>query len=93
MDYEEMLLQITDILKAHNRHHMNAPDHKQTIEQIRDVISLKAEWNEVIGKDFRNDDPPKRWLMCTNCGWGYNSFSKYCPNCGYKMKMRRSTDV
>lgn len=38
MDYEEMLLQITDILKAHNRYHMSAPDHKQTIEQIKNVI-------------------------------------------------------
>ena len=38
MDYEEMLLQITDILKAHNRHHLRAPDHKQTIEQIKNVV-------------------------------------------------------
>ena len=37
-DYEEMLLQITDILKAHNRYHMSAPDHKQAIDQIKNVV-------------------------------------------------------
>ena len=44
IDYEEMLLQVTDVLKAHNRYHMNAPDHKQAIEQIRDIVSLKGKW-------------------------------------------------
>ena len=41
-DYEEMLLQITDVLKAHNRYHMKTPDHKQAIEQIRAIVFPKG---------------------------------------------------
>lgn len=41
-NYEEMLLQITDVLKAHNRYHMKTPDHKQAIEQIRAIVFPKG---------------------------------------------------
>lgn len=44
MDYEETLLQVTDVLKAHNRYHMNAPDHEQAVKAIRDIVTPRGEW-------------------------------------------------
>jgi len=83
MDYEEMLLQVTDVLKAHNRYHMNAPDHKQAIEQIRDIVSLKGKW-------IHNNDDYNDWYECSECGYGDEGeitkhMPRYCPVCGARM--------
>ena len=46
MDYEEALLQVTDVLKAHNRHHLTAPDHEQAVKLIREIVTPKGKWVE-----------------------------------------------
>lgn len=79
-DYEEMLLQITDILKAHNRHHMTAPDHEKAIEQIRDIVAPRAKW--VVHNDFHENIR----YGCTRCGNLTNVNNRFCPNCGAKMR-------
>jgi hypothetical protein len=79
-NYEEMLLQITDVLKAHNRYHMKTPDHKQAIEQIRAIVAPKGKWVE--------HSTYKDVLICSNCNHGsnqvYDTFN-FCPNCGAMM--------
>jgi rubrerythrin len=90
-NYEGMLLQITDVLKAHNRYHMKTPDHKQAIEQIRAIVAPKGEW--VHHNDDYND-----WYVCSECGYGdegeiTTNFPRHCPGCGAKMKKEDSEDV
>lgn len=83
-DYEEMLIQITDILKAHNRYHMSAPDHKQAIEQIKNVVfpdeREKGKWI------FHNDYNESIRYGCNRCGNLTNVNSRFCPNCGKQME-------
>lgn len=83
-DYEEILLQVTDILKAHNRYH-ESTDHKQAVEQIRNVVAPRATWEKV---DIGLDEEPL--YVCSHCGYNTRPSesytTKHCPNCGYKMR-------
>lgn len=78
MDYEEALLQVTDVLKAHNRYHMNAPDHEKAVNAIRDIVTPKGNW---IKNEFGYE--------CSECSvtsvfWGDKPHT-YCHWCGTKM--------
>lgn len=81
-DYEEMLLQITDVLKAHNRYHMNTPDHEQAVKLIRDIVTPKGKWEFV-----QYDANPNigNW-HCTNCRRGAKPHTDFCPHCGARME-------
>lgn len=75
MDYEEALLQVTDVLKAHNRYHMKAPDHEQAVKAIRDIVTPKGEWLDV--------KPTYPYpLKCSVCGHMNSHKPRYCSNCG-----------
>lgn len=79
MDYEEMLLQISDILRAHNRHHMDTPDHGQAVKLIREIVTPKGKW-------LKSSNMSKRSYqrLCSNC----KHIVYFCgdgnyPNCPY----------
>lgn len=75
MDYEEALLQVTDVLKAHNRYHMNAPDHEQAVKAIREIVTQRGEWLDV--------KPTYPYpLKCSVCGHMNSHKPRYCSNCG-----------
>ena len=82
-DYEEMLLQITDVLKAHNRHHLRTPDHEQAVSLIRDIVIPQGEWLHDIVAFYQT---------CSNCRKTLNfdffddgMEANFCPNCGARM--------
>ncbi len=75
MDYEEILLQITDVLKAHNRYHMNTPDHEQAVKLIREIVTPKGEWLEVT--------PTYPYpFKCSICGHMHSHKPRFCSACG-----------
>lgn len=91
-DYEEMLCQVTDVLKAHNRYHMQTPDHEQAVKLIRDIVTPKGKWVEHV-----EEKGVGVWYTCSNCYQDapyeqdvYNNWrqklSDFCPNCGRRMK-------
>lgn len=83
MDYEEMLLQISDILRAHNRHHMNTPDHEQAVKAIREIVTPKGKWIETD----RFDEIADYMLKCPKCNEDtLSSHGNFCPNCGADMR-------
>lgn len=82
MDYEEALLQITDVLKAHNRYHMNTPDHEQAVKLIREIVTPKGKW-EYIGQ---SEVTGLKVVECTNCHKRQYGSMNYCGNCGADMR-------
>ena len=76
-DYEEMLLQITDVLKAHNRYHMKTPDHEQAVKLIRDIVTPKGKWLEDKNSEYG-------W-KCSECGDNRHQAGAFCPKCGAQM--------
>lgn len=79
MDYEEALLQVTDVLKAHNRHHLTAPDHEQAVNAIRDIVTPKGKW---IIKHANGCN----YYICSECNLLSNDWDNFCPNCGARME-------
>ena len=80
MDYEEILLQITDVLKAHNRYHMNAPDHEQAVKAIRDIVTPKGEWEVVSTSEGTH------FYGCSECQFAGDFSDRFCRRCGARME-------
>lgn len=75
MDYEEALLQVTDVLKAHNRYHLTAPDHEQAVKAIREIVTQRGEWLDV--------KPAYPYpFECSVCGHMHSHKPRYCSACG-----------
>lgn len=84
MDYEEALLQVIDVIKAHNRYHMNTPNYEQTVKTIRDIVTPKGEWIEEC--DEKAEPLKRREFYCTVCGnWNTYGKPKFCMKCGARM--------
>ena len=46
----------------------------------------QGEWEDT-GKDPSHSHPLTAiWYRCSECGYGTNTKTNYCPNCGAKMK-------
>ena len=87
-DYEEMLLGVTDVLKAHNRYHMNTPDHEQAVKLIREIVTPRGKWKET-GYETGALGITYRQTQCSNCGWEHTlpMWWNFCPNCGARMEV------
>lgn len=73
MDYEEMMLQITDVLKANNRYRLG--DFEQAVKLIREIVTPKGEWLDV--------KPVYPYpLKCSVCGHMNSHKPRYCSACG-----------
>lgn len=79
-DYEELMLQISDVMREANR---VIPDlsHEQAIKNIRGIVERHGKWVE-------SDVPESMLSKCSVCGYqlGAHSF-KYCPICGARMDL------
>ena len=74
MDYEEALLQVTDVLKANNRYRLG--DFEQAVKLIREIVTPKGHWVE-----------RGNYTYCSNCNAQENdAFPNYCWNCGARME-------
>ena len=63
MDYEEALLQVTDVLKANNRYRLG--DFEQAVTLIREIVTPKGKW---IPKGRWHIDPQCIEYTCSICG-------------------------
>lgn len=81
MDYEEMMLQISDVMRHANRLRpiMN---HEEAVKAIRNIVTPKGKWEFV-----QYDANPKigNW-HCSNCNGIFDFGFKYCPHCGADMR-------
>ena len=83
-DYEEMLLQVTDVLKAHNRYHLKTPDHEQAVKIIREIVTPKGKWifdsKSMFGSPYGS-------YKCSNCGKHTDdNKDNWCWFCGARME-------
>lgn len=64
---------------------------KVTLECMDELMSMIAdrpqgEWLDT-GKDPSHSHPLTAiWYRCSECGYGTNTKTNYCPNCGARMK-------
>ncbi len=73
MDYEEALLQVTDVLKAHNKYRLG--DFEQAVKLIRDIVTQKGEWLDV--------KPTYPYpFKCSVCGHLHSHKPRFCSACG-----------
>jgi hypothetical protein len=54
MDYEEALLQVTDVLRANNRYRLG--DFEQAVKLIREIVTPKGKWI-FSGVEHTDDNP------------------------------------
>ena len=78
MDYEEMMLQVTDVLKANNRYRLG--DFEQAVKLIREITTPKGKWLPVTTRGETWD------VKCSLCGEENDLETDYCPKCGAKME-------
>lgn len=82
MDYEEALLQVTDVLKANNRYRLG--DFEQAVTLIREIVTPKGKW-------IRSYDD---FYVCSLCGrgictdWETEPYKQY-PFCHCGARMER----
>ena len=85
-DYEELMLQISDVMREANRVRPEL-SHEQAVKNIRGIVERHGKW---IENDIPEDeDVPESVLSkCSICGYqlGAHSF-KYCPICGVRMDL------
>lgn len=73
MDYEEALLQVTDVLKANNRYRLG--DFEQAVVLIREIVTPKGEWLDV--------KPTYPYpFKCSVCGHLNSHKPRFCSACG-----------
>ena len=73
-DYEELMLQISDVMREANR---VIPDlsHEQAIKNIRGIVERHGEWLDV------NPSYPYPF-KCSVCGHMHSHKPRYCSACG-----------
>lgn len=83
--YEEMLLQIVDVLKKHNR---PLPDltHKEAIEEIRFIVN-KAYYSLEERPKGKWKYTPNGIIYCNLCNHYLGFRGNFCPNCGADMRV------
>lgn len=82
-DYEELMLQISDVMREANRVRPEL-SHEQAIKNIRGIVERHGKW---IAKYDEKAEPLKRWkYYCTACG-DWNTYGKpsFCMKCGARM--------
>ena len=83
MDYEEALLQVTDVLKANNRYRLG--DFEQAVKLIRDIVTPKGKW--VFDSEFPMFGSPYGSYKCSCCGMHTDDEEdNYCWFCGARME-------
>lgn len=86
-DYEELMLQISDVMREANR---VRPDlsHEQAIKNIRGIVERHGKWIE-SKEHFYTNESCKEWtnFYCSECDVPSISPSNFCPNCGAKMDL------
>lgn len=78
MDYEEILLEVSEILRSHNRYRLGNFEH--TVNLIREVVVPQGEWEVITPIGSETWD-----VKCSLCGEVADLESNYCPNCGARM--------
>lgn len=76
IDYEEMLLQVSDVMRAHNKV-IPIMTHEEAAILIRRAVTPTGEW--VAAGDEENP-----YAVCSFCGNKGDFIYSFCPFCGVK---------
>lgn len=81
-DYEELMLQISDVMREANR---VIPDlsHEQAIKNIRGIVERHGKWI-IDGHHIRCNRCNE--YICNTDREGNEIPDNFCPNCGAKME-------
>ena len=57
-----------------------------TLEEVPSADRPRGEWKDT-GKDPDHSHPLTAiWYRCSECGYGTNAKTNFCPDCGARMK-------
>lgn len=76
IDYEEMLLQVSDVMRTHNKV-IPTITHEKAAILIRKAVTPTGEW--VAAGDKENP-----YAVCSFCGSKGDFIYSFCPFCGIK---------
>ena len=79
MDYEEMMLQISDVMRHANRLRP-IMTHEEAVKSIRKIVNPSGKWTYTDGRWGLGD-----W-QCSNCDGYTDKDTYFCPNCGADMR-------
>ena len=84
---KDALYQIWDWVTKREYEHTNATYWLQKrIEAIPSADRPQGEWEDT-GKDPSHSHPLTAiWYRCSECGYGTNAKTNFCPDCGAEMK-------
>ena len=74
-DYEELMLQISDVMREANRVRPEL-SHEQAIKNIRGIVERHGEWLDV------KYEYPEYPFKCSVCGHLHSHKPRYCSACG-----------
>lgn len=85
IDYEEMLLQVSDVMRAHNKV-IPIMTHEEAAILIRRAVTPTGEW--VAAGDEENP-----YAVCSFCGNKGDFIYTFCPFCGVKTQDFADRDI
>lgn len=78
MDYEEALLQVTDVLRANNRYRLG--DFEQAVKLIREIVTPKGKWEVVSTSEGTH------FYGCSECQFAGDISDRFCRRCGARLE-------
>ena len=85
IDYEEMLLQVSDVMRAHNKV-IPIMTHEKAAILIRRAVTPTGEW--IAAGDKENP-----YAVCSVCGSKGDFIYTFCPFCGVKTQEFADGDI
>lgn len=85
IDYEEMLLQVSDVMRAHNKV-IPIMTHEKAAILIRRAVTPTGEWIAAGDKD-------NPYAVCSFCGEKGDFIYTFCPFCGAKTQKFADEDM
>ena len=85
IDYEEMLLQVSDVMRAHKKV-IPTMTHEKAAILIRRAVTPTGEWVAAGDKD-------NPYAVCSFCGEKGDFIYTFCPFCGVKTQKFADEDM
>lgn len=86
-DYEELMLQISDVMREANRVRPEL-SHEQAIKNIRGIVERHGKWvecNPLVEEKYMLDG--NEYFKCSECNCCVRKKYNFCPDCGARMDL------